>query len=292
MRILDDNPDVAGVYGGCQEWDRATGKTRTFAAVAARTDFARGDKAGVIGRFGLLWFPVCRTALIQRFFTYDDKSFGMWPLVGTLLERGVVSVVPNVFYKHAQTSPRMEYELTETWYHDRLRSQFEVYFGRIGPQDPSEIAQFVHARVGPAYLQGFRFAMVKKEFLKARHFLLRARAYGLVSEPEVAEWERRAIVAMVTERLRNHIALLPDVREVLFEEMPALRGVKSQFVSIRDGIAVGAIGPGAWRQRPLAQHQFLVSGVYDSDLAPGRQRALEDLVDSCRLTDQDLEAYL
>jgi hypothetical protein len=183
----------------------------------------------------------------------------------------------------------MEYELTETWYHDRLRSQFEVYIGRMGPGNATEVARLVQARVGPAYLEGFRFAIVKGQFLTARHFLLRARAYGLASEAEIADWERRAIVAMVTERLRNHVALLPEVREVLFEDIPALRGVAEQFKHVRRELATGSIAPGHWRTRPAEPAQFIVTRAYDASIAADRQRALLDLVDSCRLTEQNLE---
>ena len=85
-------------------------------------DFARGDKLSIFNKFVLLWHPVCRTDIFQRYCWFDKRTHGMWDLVGSLIERGDISVIPDLFYKHAHTEPRMEYELTENWYHDAYRA--------------------------------------------------------------------------------------------------------------------------------------------------------------------------
>jgi hypothetical protein len=284
---MEADPGVLAVYGGFQAWDRRADRVlSTHAQVAARTDFARGDKRAVFERFTLLWFPVCRTEVYQRHFSYDD-GFGMWTLVGTFLEHGAVAVLPTVFYKHAQTVPRLEFELTEGASHDGYRAQFEAYVGRLGPEDPVALAAFISARVSPAYVQGHKFAMMKGEVLKARHFMLRARAYGLVMEEAVMEWERQTMVYMVAERLLGIVDLLPDVAEVLFAPDPRLGGVRAWFAHLapryRVGDAADASPPGAG--------QYLVTYDYPSDAAGfdlTRARAVADLVGGCRVTDQPL----
>jgi hypothetical protein len=58
---------------------------------------------------------------------------------------------------HAHTEPRTEYELTENWYHDAYRADFECFMGRCGPFNPAELAHFISTRTAVAYQQGMRF---------------------------------------------------------------------------------------------------------------------------------------
>ncbi len=96
-------------------------KTFPQRPVEQRLDFARGDKLGIFNKFTLLWSPVSRTEIVQRYCSFEQRTFGMWEFVGSLLERGSVSLIPDLFYKHAQSEPRLEYELTEGWYYDAYR---------------------------------------------------------------------------------------------------------------------------------------------------------------------------
>jgi glycosyltransferase involved in cell wall biosynthesis len=302
IRLMEENPAIAGVYGSYQEWDRNTDKILgTMKFVETRADFVRGDKVSIFNRFALLWFPVCRTDIYRRYFSYDDFSFGMWPLVGTLIEHGNVAVIPEIFYKHAHTEPRMEFELTEGWYHDCHRAQYEVYVGRGGQANPQELANFVNSRVGPAYMQGARFALMKNQILKARHFILRARAYGFVDEASVMQWEQQFMVPMIAERLLGQIELLPHVREVLFESDPKLDSVKARFASITESYPVGSVAVDGWQTSPMKPDQFLVTYMYKGELRgmnditllsldPARYRSVQDLIESCRLTNQALQS--
>jgi hypothetical protein len=284
VRVLDADPGVSAVYGGFQAWDRAADRVlSTHALVGARADFARGEQRAIFDRFTLLWFPVCRTRTYQRFFSYDDDAFGMWTMVATFLEHGAVAVLPAVFYKHAQTVPRLEFELTEGARHDGIRAQFEAYVGRLGPDDPAALAAFISARVSPAYLQGHRFATMKGEMLKARYFMLRARAYGLVPEAAVMEWERQTMVYMVAERLLDIVGLVPDVAEVLFEPDPRLGGVRSWFAHLAPRYRVGDLADAA----PPGAGQYFVTYDYGRFDAT-RARAVADLLEGCRVTDQPL----
>ena len=301
IRLMEDEPAIVGVYGSYQEWDRNTDRILgTTKFVETRADFARGDKLSIFNRFTVLWLPVCRTDIYQRYFSYDVDGFGMWPLVGTLLDHGNIAVIQEIFYKHALTEPRLEFEMTEAWYHDFNRAQYEIYIGRLGSSNPQELATFVNSRVGPTYMEGARFAAQKNQFLKARHFILRARAYGFVDETSVMQWERESLVPIIAEKLLGQIKLLPHVREVLFERTPKLESVMAQFASIAEGYQVGAIATGEWQNSPMKPDQFLVTYMYSGNLRggesikspgidPARYRAVQDLIEGCRLTNQPLQ---
>jgi glycosyltransferase involved in cell wall biosynthesis len=296
MDIMDREGEVVAVYGAHQEWIRKTGYlTPPIKLAEERLDFARGDKLGVFNKFGLLWLPVCRREIIQRFHTYDAKTFGFWELVGCLLEHGGITMIPDLFYRHAHTEPRQEFELTENWYHDQHRAQYESFIGRIGPQEPAEAAHLINLRAAPAYAQGLRFAKLKREFLTMRHFILRSRAYGLIPEPDVATWERQALVGMVAERLLHHVGLIPGLRRVFFEDSPKLLGLRTQFTSIAPAYSVGQISQPQWTAAGLPPDSYLVTLTWAApgwekatELGAARCRAAMDLVESCRITDQPL----
>jgi glycosyltransferase involved in cell wall biosynthesis len=296
IHIMQGDPNIVAVYGAYQEWSRETGEiTPPIRFVEKRMDAAQRDQLELLNRFSLLWFPVCRRQVIQRFFTYDERSFGFWELVGVLLKHGGVSIIPDVFYKHAHTHPRMEYELTKGWYHDAHRAQFETFMGRLGPADFQVVSTFVNSRVVPAYMQGVRFAEMKGEFLTARHFMLRTRAYGQLPEEEVARWELAAMVSMVAERLRRHIELVTGMHEVVFETTPMLAKLKMQFQSIAPTYTVGTITPQEWAMNGLRAHCYLVTYEYGgpgfettTSLGPARCRAVADIIETCRITDQPL----
>jgi glycosyltransferase involved in cell wall biosynthesis len=296
ISIMKGNEQIVAVYGGYQEWSRETGSlSAPICTVEQRVDFARGEKLQIFNRCSLLWYPVCRTRFLQRFFTYDERSFGFWELVGSLLEHGGISVIPNLLYKHFHTHPRMEYELTKSWYHDQHRAQHEAFMGRIGPSDYQQLSTFINSRVVPAYAQGVRFADLKKEFLTARHFVLRARAFGQFPEAEIAEWERRALIGMVAERLLAHIRLATGTRQVLFEDHPKLSALREYFASIAPDFSVGSLSQQDWETSGLEPGSYLVTHEFGApgwektlQLGPSRCRAVSDVIETCRITNQPL----
>jgi glycosyltransferase involved in cell wall biosynthesis len=296
ISIMKSDERIVAVYGGYEEWSRESGRlSAPISAFTQRVDFARGEKLEIFNRCSLLWYPVCRTGYLQRFFTYDERSFGFWELVGSLLDHGAVSVIPNPLYKHFQTHPRMEYELTKAWYHDQHRAQYESFMGRIGPSDFQQLSAFINSRVVPAYAQGVRFADLKKEFLTARHFVLRARAFGQFPEAEIAAWERQALVGMVAERLLAHIRLATGTRQVLFEDNPKLTALREHFASIATEFPVGSLSRQDWETSGLAPGCYLVTHEFGApgwekarDLGPSRCRAANDVIETCRITNQPL----
>jgi glycosyltransferase involved in cell wall biosynthesis len=296
LSIMKSEPAIVAVYGSYQEWVRGKGPLgEPVKLVEQREDFAQGEKLRMFNRFWLLWYPVCRTAVLQRFFTYDDRSFGFWELAGSLLEHGAIAAIPDTIYKHFQTEPRMEYELTKGWYHDQHRAQYETFLGRVGRLDYRELSIFINERVVPAYSQGFRFANLKKEFLTARQFMLRALPYGRFAEDEIVAWERLHLVQMVAERLLNHVRLAAKIRVVLFEDTPRLSTLRAYFASIATEFSVGSLSQQDWQAAVLDPQCYLVTYEFSGpglqhtmELGPSRCRAVTDIIETCRITDQPL----
>lgn len=295
IAIMEQDPGIVAVFGGHEEWSRSTGQTFPQRKVEQRVDFAQGDKIAMFRQFVMLWNPVCRTEIFQRYCTFEKRSFGSWEVIGSLLERGKVSVIPDLFYKHAHSEPRMEYELTEGWYHDAYRAGFESFAGRKGPFKPDELASFISQRVTPAYVHGVRFAQIKNEFIAARHFMLRSRAYGLVSEPEVMAWEMQNLVALVAERILAKVILLPEVKEIVFEASPRLRALRERFGAIAPQYVLVDGSNEAAKPGGFASTQFVVTYQYGSfetgaipDFDPTRAVAVEDVIETCRISDQPL----
>jgi glycosyltransferase involved in cell wall biosynthesis len=296
VAIMRSEQGVVAVYGGHREWVRASGFLGPpEKLVERREDFAQGDKIRLFNRFSLLWYPISRTQILQRYFTYDDRSFGFWELAGALIERGALAVIPDLLYKHAQTEPRMEYELTKAWYHDQHRAQYECFLGRVGLGNYQELSVAINQRTVAVYTQGARFANLKKEYLTARQFVLRSRPYGAYTEAQITSWEKQCLVYMVAERLLNHVRLATQIRIVLFEDAPKMRALREYFASIAPEFSVGSLSPQAWQASGLAPECFLVT--YDfgasgweqtTELGPTRCRAVTDIIESCRITNQTL----
>jgi hypothetical protein len=249
----------------------------------------------IINQYSLLWHPVCRADIYRRFYMPDRRSFGMWELVGALLKHGGVSVVPEIFYKHAQTEPRMEFELTENWYHDAHRAGFECFVGQVGSANAAEIAAFIAGRTVPAYRQGQRFAMLKRDYLAARHFVVRARAYGMIPESEVLAWEKETMLAMVVQRLLTRIELNPDIDQIVFEANVRLLKVRDGLAAIAPGYSFESIPPGDLLRTDLRPNQYLLTYAHSSfnseaaaRLDPTRMVAVEDVIETCRITNQPL----
>jgi glycosyltransferase involved in cell wall biosynthesis len=296
ISIMKSDERIVAVYGAYQEVSRdACSLSPPLRLVDQREDFIQGEKLRLFNRFSLLWYPVCRTSVLQRFCIYDERSFNHWELAGSFLEHGAIAVIPDVLYKHFDTQPRMEYELTKPWYHDLNRTQYESFVGRIGPTNFQQLSTFINARVVPAYTHAVGFATLKGEFLTARQFILRARSYAQFPEADIALWERQSLVGMVAERLLAHVRLATTVRAVLFEDHPKLSVLREQFRSIAPEFQVGELSQRDWEASGLNYGCYLVTFEYGATgweeapaLGSSRCRAVVDIVETCRITDQVL----
>ena len=295
ISIMEEQPRIVAVYAGYEEWQRSTGQTIPNMATLQRKDFAQGSYLKIVEEFNFLWNPVCQTDIFQRFNTFDKRSVGCWEVVGSFLKYGDVSVIPEFFYKHADTEPRAEYELTEGSEHDAIRAGFESFFGRMGqPYSPELLAVWLHNRTTRYYMQGVRFGEVKRDLLTARHFMLRCRACGSATKEQVESWEKRSMLGMLAERILQRVELLPEIDTVVFEASPRLQALREQFAAIAPKYSPMEISEEAFRQHPPLSNQLLVTVNYRSfesgapaDVEP--TMAMLDLIETCRLTDQPLE---
>ena len=294
VAVMEGEAGITGVFGGYEEWF-PSGKVLPVKLVEKRTDFAQHEHMKMINQYTLLWNPVCRADIFRRFYMPDRRSFGMWELAGALLKHGSVSIIPDLFYKHAHTEPRMEYELTENWYHDAYRAGFECFVGQVGSANAAEIAAFIAGRTVAAYAQGRRFAMLKRDYLAARHFVVRARAYGMISEADVIAWEKDTMLAMVVQRLLARIELNPDIDQIVFEANVRLLKVRDGLAAIAPGYSFESIAPGDLQRMDLRPNQYLVTYAHPSFAAgaaprldPARMVAVEDVIEACRITTQPL----
>lgn len=295
ISIMEQDPTIGAVFGGYEEWILSTGEIFPHRPVEQKMDFAQGDKVSVLNKFVLLWHPVCRTDIVHRYCSFETRTFGMWELVGSIMERSNVSVIPDLFYRHAHTEPRLEYELTEGWYHDAYRAGFETFIGRMGELGPEKLGVFVAGRASPAFLTAVHFAEIKRDFLAARHFILRARAYGLISAADVMSWEVRNLVGMVAERLLAKVELIPAIDEIVFDASPRLQALRERFGAIAQKYSILDMSDAKILQGGFQPNQFLVTyscGSYDSgapaECDPTLSAAAEDLIETCRVTDQSL----
>ena len=295
ISIMEERPKIVAVYGSYEEWERSTGQTTPSKSTLQRVDFTQGSHLKIIEEFFFLWNPVCQTNVFQRFSTFNKRSVGCWEVVGSFLNYGDVSVIPDFFYKHADTEPRAEYELTEGAQHDAIRADLESFLGRTGQSlTPESLAGWLHARTTPYYLQGIRFGQIKRDLLTARHFMLRCRACGSVTKDQVAAWEKESMPGMLAERVLQRVELFPEIDTVAFEASPRLQALRERFAAIAPKYSPMEISEEAFRQHPPRSNQLLVTVNYNSfesgapaDVEP--TMAMLDLIETCRLTDQPLE---
>lgn len=304
ISMMEESPDIVGVFGGHQEWDQEEDRViDTFKITNQVLVFPKGQRSKheALHTTNRLWFPVIRTDICRRFciIAYNKETWGYWQFTGKMLDHGKIAMIPDIFYKHAQTEPRAEYDLTEGWYHDMYRSDFEAYIGEMGRGTP-ENALFINRKTSLAYKQGVKFAALKGEWLKVRHFLLRARAYGLYEDEELIQLEKSHLLKMTAERLQNLLAVIPSLKRVVFEEHPISEMMSSFLVKILPGVDICQVTRDQLLNRPTKPEEAIIaldnltlckrSEKLEED--PIRQHALMDIFDTCRLTNAKLNLDL
>ena len=164
-----------------------------------------------------------------------------------------------------------------------------------GADEPDKLAWFLAQRVTPAYTQGLRFAKIKGDFLGARLFVLRARAYGLISEEKLLSWETESLVGMLAELLLAKVEIIPEIDEVVFEVSPRLQALRRRFSAIAPKYSILGVSEQKSLQPTFGPGQFVVTyhhGSFGSGAPakcePTLSVAVEDLIESCRVSDQPL----
>jgi len=137
--------------------------------------------------------------------------------------------------------------------------------------------------------------MMKRDYLAARHFVVRARAYGMMPESDVIAWEKDTMLAMVVQRLLARIELNPAIDQIVFEANVALRKVRDGLAAIAPGYSFESVPPGDLQHMDLRPNQYLVTYAHPSfkpeaaaRLDPARMIAVADVIETCRVTSQPL----
>ncbi len=295
VKMMEEREDIVAVFGAHTECDTKQELVETYTKTDEIVILPKGSesKKEALFKFGLLWFPVIRTELCQRFCltSFDNRSFGHWQLSGVILDHGAMAVIPDVFYLHIQTMPRSEYDLTEGWYHDKYRADLEVYLGKTGDGSLRENAALVGKVAADAYLQGVLYSGFKGESLTGRHFLLRARAYGLVKNEKALEYEQVHLKRMVAERLNILISAVPGVRKVILESHPISQEACSLLQKIMPEMEVCTVSREELLELPTKTENFIVAWDYQTlldrssklEVDPLHQCSLKDVFANCRL---------
>ncbi|MDQ6982149.1 MAG: glycosyltransferase family 2 protein [Mariprofundus sp.] len=226
LNMFQNNPEIVAVYGNHCEFDPYTGKEYEIAkTIKSEEIYSDQDRGKLFENTGMIWGPVMRTNINQRFCYYDSTTFGHWRQAEMLIRHGLIALIPDLIYKHAQTIPRMEFDLIEPWYHDMHRSDYELFIAGLGLDHSMEgitqhVVNFVHSRSAGIYMTAYNFATQQEKYIQQRHYLLRAHCYALVSDVQLKEWEHNFILHCALERVETILKSLPDVKRIILESSP------------------------------------------------------------------------
>lgn len=297
LAALDADAGVAAVFGGHQEWDPVADRVLgTLPLTERKLRFERGARREIFAAVEMLWCPVMRREIFQRHCYYDANTFGFWRLVSQILVHGAIELVPQCLYQHAHTVPRMEFQLTESWYHDGYRADHEIYLFDAGLRELPEVAQTVAECTVKAYRDAARYAKLKLDPLRERFFLHRAAAYGIVGEERLREWEKTSLLRAALIQLANTIGGLPGVRSVVVEAGAMSEACCATWREIPGAVAIEPMATVEFVALPgTAQHFFLAMDWSSLQARsqrhppqPERQAALPDLAAGLRLTQTPL----
>jgi len=300
ITLMEQQPNIVGVFGGHEECDGKANLSTTYKKVEKTVIFPKGfgSKKEIVGKMGRLWHPVIRTEICHRFClaSYNKYAWGYWQFASQMLDHGSIAVIPDIFYQHLHTKVRAESDLTEGWYHDMYRSDFETFIGEMG-QGSTDNLLYVSRKASLAYIQGAKWAMLKGEWINARRFLLRARAYGMYKEKQLRELEQSCLLRIVAERLGNFLMVIPAVQRVVVEEHPVSEMVSSFLSEILPEIDICKVTQDELLSRPTQPQEAILAWDYSTlslrsekfQEDPLRQHALMDIVSTCRITNATLQ---
>lgn len=221
--FMEEHPKVLAAFSGYQPWNASENKVlEDFPITEEVIIYPIGSQREVVAEHGgRLWLPLIKREAFERYCHYTRHSFDMISLVGKLLRNGEIALLPGFFYRHAMTEPRMEYNLTEPWYHDRHRSQFEVYIGEMGSGNMDN-AVFIASQTVSAFVHTIKFALIKKEYSTIRFYLARIRAYGVQKDDWIMEYEQKYMIPILAEEIKNIVSAVTEINTILIEDIPPL----------------------------------------------------------------------
>jgi glycosyltransferase involved in cell wall biosynthesis len=245
MRTIASDPACVAVYGGYEQWDAGLQSYLGSMLPPNPGRFTRSDWLDVAANTYQLTFPIVRRTTFQRHCFFDETTFGLWRLLGQLLNQGAVHVIPHPLYRHAETPARMEQQAHEAWYHDFLRSDWELFIASMGSLNASTLAEFVMRRTVPVYMNGVDHARERDLPLLELGFLARLLAYdrGPEENAKVAakatEWVSTRLIAAVIAQLTEHLIADAGLRRIVVEIGPMnIKGMLDAIVAKLPGVEI------------------------------------------------------
>lgn len=222
LSTLAADPECVAVYGGYEHWNADLTVRHASLPPPFPGRYGRGDWVSLARNSFQLSWPVVRRAVFQRHCFLDDRTFGLWRLIGQLLNYGAIHLIAQPLYRHAETAGRMEQGVDEPWYHDFLRSDAELFVASIGRLEAVQMAHFVAARTIPIYLSGLDYARARNLPLLEHTFLMRYLSYQQAggdadAEQRARTWETERLVAAVGRQLADQLVATPGLRRLVVE---------------------------------------------------------------------------
>ncbi len=229
--MFDDSSQLVAVYGNHIEFNPYTGKEFELCLrIKEEKIFNYDSRVDMFEQYSQVWSPVFKTGISQRFNYFDETTFGLWQVVENIIKYGSIALIPDAVYKHAHTKDRMEQDLVEPWYQDCHRSDFELFIGRLGIDHSIEgitehVIKAVSDRSVSAYVTACDFSREQEKYMLQRHYLLRARCYGLVTDEQMKVQEENFMLHWLLERVETTLKGLPDVQKIVME-----RSAMSEYI--------------------------------------------------------------
>lgn len=126
--------------------------------------------------------------------------------------------------------------------------------------------------------------------------MLRARAYGLVSDDELQQWEQSYLLPMTAERLKEYISIVPGITRIVVEYHLTSENICAALAGMLPNADISIITSEQLLDCQTSPDQFIIAWDYETlrrraeTIAddPLRQCSLEDAFASCRLTQSKL----
>jgi glycosyltransferase involved in cell wall biosynthesis len=297
--------ECVAVYGGYDRCDADLHATLMNILPPLPGRFAKADMESFAGNMNVLSFPVVRTKVVQRHCWIDQTTLGLTRLTTQLLDHGVVRVLSCTLYRHAETADRLELKMTEAWFHDSLRADWELFCASMGKLELYQVLNMVTNRTVPVYHQAQAYARSQNKPLEERTFLLRHLAYmrgrDWDAEIRIRDWERTRLIATAIVILRDRLDMAPGLKRVIVEagEMNIM-GMMRYVLEAAPQVTVVERSSADFSRLPVDDGDFLLAEYWETMAAravshvddPARRFAVGDLIASLRISDSGAEPLL
>jgi glycosyltransferase involved in cell wall biosynthesis len=295
VALLEADPECVAVFGGYERSRDALLTIFSTAVPRVTGRFTLADIGAVAQTANTLTIPVIRREVFQRHCFFDNTTFGTLRLIAQLVQHGAIRIVDDPLYRHAEATPNSnELRVSEPWYLEFLRADWELFVGMLGDDDFNFTAQLTAGGIVPVYLLAHEVERNYNRPLNERSFLIRYFAYagGLDragTAKSIADWEAKRLIAATLERLAERLSLCAGLARVVIEQGRLNIGGMWEVLAPRfpgidavrlDETAFAAFGPGAGDFRLAETWSSLERCVAELG---GNELAVTDMISSLRL---------